>query len=168
MGALTETEIFDQMRTSFGFAIEAATDLARLPLKGHNYDKLRKNLRLIEGCCKQANTWREDTRWLTYIGLTSKCHQMAGEWLRGIKQEDGRRIKIAEGQLHPAFVMLADNLRAMQNAAEQMRTRATGRRGMILPDAQRAPHRDTRPVGYTGGLPMSAGGIILPSPEMVQ
>lgn len=162
MGALTEVEIFSRMKESFGFAIEAAEHLARYPLKGLNYDKLRKNLRLIEGCCKQANTWREDTRWLVFIQLTSECHQRAGDWLRGLKQ-NGIRIKIADGELHPAFVMLAENLRAMEQAAEQIKTKRTNRVGMILPEPLAAPHRDTRPVGFR-----RPSGLIVPGSAMVQ
>jgi len=159
MGALTEVEIFDQMNASFKQAIELADKLARLPLKGLNYHRLRTELRLIEGCCKQANCWREDTRWLVFIKLTSECHQRAGDWLRGIKMPDGHRVKINEGQLHPAFVMLAENLRGMHKAAEQIRTQRTNRVGMILPDMLPGPHRDTRPVGYTSRLilPDTAG-----------
>jgi hypothetical protein len=167
MGALTEVEIFDQMKLSFGYAIEAAEHLAKYPLKGLNYDKLRKNLRLIEGCCKQANTWREDTRWLVFIKLTSECHQRAGDWLRGIKDPStGLRIKLAAGTMHPAFVMLADNLRAMQQLADKIKTEKTNRVGMILPAPLAPPHRDTRPVGFRQMGPqrthLSAGGIIIP------
>jgi len=161
MGALTESEIFDQMNTSFRQAIELAERLAREPLKGLNYDALRKQLRLIEGCCKQANTWREDTRWLAFMTLCAECHKRAGDWLRGIPVQGGGRVKLAEGTLHPAFIMLAENLRAMHKAAEQIRTKATHRVGMILPEPLRGPHRDTRPVGFTPKV--SKGGIILPA-----
>ena len=161
MGALTEVEIFDQMDTSFRLAIELCDKLARLSLKGLNYDRFRKQLRLIEGCCKQANTWREDTRWLMFMKMMADTHQRAGDWLRGIKQPDGSRVKIAEGQLHPAFVMLADNLRAMHKAALQIRHSKTGRVGMILPTPLAPPHRDTRPVGFRTPA-VSNGGIIIP------
>lgn len=159
MGALTEAEIFDQMETSFRLAIELCGALAVLPLKGEAYDKFRRQLRLIEGCCKQANTWREDTRWLLFIRLMGETHQRAGDWLRGIKQPDGTRVKIAEGELHPAFVMLAVNLRALHECAAGIRDKATGRSGMILPDEMPGPHRDTRPVGWN----RSGAGILIPS-----
>lgn len=162
MGALTETEIFDQMKTSFRLAIELCEDLARLPLKGPTYDKFRKQLRLIEGCCKQANTWREDTRWLAFIQLMSECHRRAGDWLRGIKQADGTRLRIAPGTLHPAFEMLADNLRALFLVTERIRTEKTGRSGMILPEVMAGPHRDTRPVGFRAPLVITPGGILIP------
>ena len=166
MGALTEVEIFDQLNTSFRSAIELCDQLAISPLRGAIYDRFRRQLRLIEGCCKQANCWREDTRWLVFIRLAAECHQRAGDWLRGIPQENGQRIKIAEGQLHPAFVMLADNLRALHKLAEQIRTQKTGRIGMILPELLAAPHRDTRPVGFRA--PVSRGGILLPDHATVQ
>jgi hypothetical protein len=162
MGALTEPEIFDQMNTSFRLAIELSDKLAKLPLKGLNYDALRKQLRLIEGCCKQANCWREDTRWLAFMKITAECHQKAGDWLRGIKMPDGGRVKLSEGTLHPAFMMLADNLRAMHKAAEMIRTSRTNRLGMLLPMPMEGPHRDTRPVGFRAPQ-VSRGGIILPS-----
>ena len=41
--------------------------------------------------------------------------------------------------------------------AEDFRTKATGRVGMILPDALPAPHRDTRPVGWSPNT--TPGGI---------
>ena len=89
--------------------------------------------------------------------LMGQCHQKAGDWLRGIKMPDGNRIKIADGELHPAFVKLADNLRALLKTAENYRTKATGRSGMILPDVLRGPHRDTRPAGWA---PTSSGLLI--------
>lgn len=158
MGALTEIEIFDQLNTSFRLAIELCGDLARLPLKGPTYHCFRTQLRLIEGCCKQANTWREDTRWLIFIRLMGDTHQRAGDWLRGIKQEDGSRVKIAEGQLHPAFVMLADNLCGLHNLAEKIRTERTNRVGMILPPVMPTPPRDTRPAGWNS----TPSGLVIP------
>ena len=149
MGALTEIEIFDCMTSNLKLAIEACDALARIPLKGATYDKLRKTLRLIEGTCKQAAAWREDTRWLPLGMQMGRVHQMAGDWLRGIKMPDGTRVKITDGELHPCFVKLAENLRGLLKIAENYRTKATGRRGMILPAVGQGPHRDTRPVGWS-------------------
>lgn len=169
MGALTESEIFDQMNTSFRLAIEHCDELTKRPVGGIVYDQFRKQLRLIEGCCKQANTWREDTRWLVFIKLCSETHQRAGDWLRGIKEPSGRRVKIANGQLHPAFQMLSVNLQAMHKLSHQIRTAKTGRLGMILPTPLRGPHRDTVPVGYRAPQPnISKGGIIIPSGTTIQ
>jgi len=162
MGALTEIEIFDCLATNLRLAAEAAEKLSVRPTGGLIYDRLRRALRLVEGCCKQASTWREDTRWLTFGRQMAECHKRAGDWLRGIKQEDGTRLKIADGQLHPAFVMLADNLRNLLVLAERTRTMRTNRVGMILPKELPGPHRDTRPVGYMPAPKLSRGGIIIP------
>ena len=159
MGALTEAEIFDCMRTNFRTAIDECEYLTKRPTGGIHYDRFRKALRLIEGTCKQANCWREDTRWLPIGKMMAECHLRAGEWLRGIKQEDGSRIKIATGELHPAFAMLAENLKALMRLAEQIRFAATHRSGMILPEVLEGPHRDTRPVGWN----KSDSGILLPA-----
>ena len=164
MGALTEREIFDRLTCSFKAAAEACEDLAKLPRKGPTYVRLRAELRLIEGCCRQASAWREDTRWLQ-IGLQmAEAHKRAGDWLRGIKLPSGVRVKLAEGQIHPLFKTLSEHLRSCERIAIQYRDSATGRLGMILPRALPAPHRDTRPVGFR----RSSGGIILPSGVTLQ
>ena len=157
MGALTEPEIFDCMRTNLRTAIDCCDKLAARPTGNINYDGLRKALRLIEGCCKQACVWREDTRWLNIGKLMAAVHEHAGEWLRGIKQEDGTRVAIAKGELHPAFLMLKENLKGLMKLCDETRTKATGRSGMILPAVLPAPHRDTRPTGWA---PTSSGLLI--------
>ena len=159
MGALTEAEIFDCMRTNFRIAIDECEKLAARPVGNASYDRFRHALRLIEGTCKQANCWREDTRWLPIGKMMADVHQRAGDWLRGIKQEDGTRRALAKGQLHPAFQILAENLRALMRLSEQIRTHATHRSGMILPVPLEGPHRDTRPVGWN----KSDGGILIPT-----
>lgn len=158
MGALTETEIFDCMRENFRIAIRECEELMRRPVGGKHYDTFRKALRLIEGCCKQANCWREDTRWLPLGKHMADIHQKAGDFLRGIKGDDGIRRPLPLGQLHPAFQMLTGILTAAMKLSEQIRTQATGRIGMILPDMLPAPHRDTRPAGWN----RSTGGILIP------
>ena len=162
MGALTETEIFDRMATSLTLAAELCDQLAKIPLKGPTYNRLRTELRLIEGCCKQAAAWREDTRWLPIGRSMAECHQRAGDWLRGIKMPDGSRVKLAAGTMHPCFEMLAKNLRALKRVADDTKNKATNKLGMILPTPLAAPHRDTVPVGYRAPN-VSKGGIIIPS-----
>ena len=66
----------------------------------------------------------------------AKAHKFAGDWLRGIKQPNGARVKLAPGQIHPHFTKLASNLRAAYAKAEELRTRATNRIGPILPPAR--------------------------------
>jgi hypothetical protein len=164
MGALTETEIFDCLATNFALAAEASDALAVLPLKGQSYDKLRKALRLVEGACKQACVWREDARWLPIGQQMAECHQRAGDWLRGIKMPDGTRRRLASGELHPCFHKLAEVLRAMAKMAQELKTRATKRSGMILPQPLPGPHRDTRPVGYR----RVATGLLIPQGATLQ
>lgn len=164
MGALTEPEIFSCLAENFKLAAEHAEDLGKLPKKGPTYQKFRTELKLLEGACRQAAFWRQDSRWLK-IGLyMEECHKRAGDWLRGYKTKEGVRITHKEGTLHPLFMKLADNLRKGQAAAEQLRTKKTGRVGMILPAPLRAPHRDTRPIGWTApGERRTRGGLIVPA-----
>lgn len=157
MGQLTESEIFDCIGTNAKLAAEHCDDLARLTRKGPTYDLLRKELKLIEGACRQAAYFRQDARWLPIGLMMEEAHNRAGEWLRGVKQPMGGRRKIPEGQLHPLFVKLGDNLRALHAKMEGLRTRATGKVGMILPKPLPAPHRDTVPVGFT----RSMGGVLI-------
>lgn len=163
--ALTEVEIFDCLRTNFHLAAENCEKLAVRPKEGMIYRNLRDQLKLLEGACRQAAYWRGgDARWLK-IGLyMAEAHKRAGDWLRGIKQPDGSRTPLAPGHRHPLFMKLADNLRAAHARAEEYRTKKTGRIGPILPVAQEAPHRDTRPVHVSvpPSLQFSKGGIILP------
>lgn len=160
MGALTEIEIFDQMRTSLTLAIEQCEDLARLPAKGATYVKLRDNLRLIEGCCRQASAWREDTRWLNFAFMLGEVHKKAGDWLRGY-QHNGMRIKMAPQHIGPLFLVLANNLRGVYALTDQIKNKATGRRGMILPEMGPTPFRETRQHRVV--LPRTPGGIIIPA-----
>ena len=161
MGALTEVEIFDCMLVNLRVAVEAAEELAKHPVGDVVYDRLRQALKLVEGCCKQASTWREDTRWLELGLMMAECHKRSGNWLRGIKQEDGTRVKIANGILHPAFQMLAENLRALIKLANDTKHKATGRLGMILPAPLPGPHRDTRPVSFAG-MRQHTNGLLVP------
>lgn len=134
MGALTEREIFSCLSENFRLAAESCDELARVPAKGPVYLKLREQLKLIEGACRQAAYWRGDSRWLRVGLLMAEAHKRAGGWLRGIKDsKTGRTIKVAPGHLHPLFVMLGDNLRQARASAERLRTAATGRVGLILP-----------------------------------
>lgn len=159
MGQLTEAEIFDCLTTNFRLAAEDCDKLAVSPRKGPTYASLRDKLELVEGACRQAAAWRQDTRWLGIGMYMAKAHELSLEWLRGISAGPGRpRVKIAAGQMHPLFVKLAENLRAAEKKAMEFKNKATGKIGMILPDAQRVPLRDTTPVGWR-----RPSGLIIPS-----
>lgn len=134
MGALTEHEIFSQMTQSFALAAEACLDLASNPVKSPAYNRLRDELRLIEGCCRQASYWREDTRWLPIGLMMAECHKRAGDWLRGVKLPSGRKVALASGEMHPCFLKLSANLRMLGRAAETLRDSKPPKLGLILPD----------------------------------
>lgn len=156
MGALTEVEIFDRMLQSFKIAAECADKLAVSSRKGPTYEKLREHLALIEGCCRQASAWRSDTRWLKVGLVAAAAHEKAGGWLRGYKDPvTGLRVAFAASDHNPLFIMLANNLRQLAVVAEDIKLKATGIRGDIMPTMGPAPHRDNVPVGWRktpGGL----------------
>lgn len=150
MSDLTEFEIFDRLVTSFREAAEHCEALAlqQNRITGQRYVKLRENLMLIEGAARQAAMWRDDWRWLKIGQYAAECHKRCGDWLRF--KTRGRM-----------FLTLAENMRMMQLAAEDMRTRATGVRGPILPE-QPKYEPENRQVA------VSAGGIILPEGATLQ
>ena len=165
MGKLTEVEIFDCMRSNLRAAASLCEDLARSPVRGPNYSKLRDALKLIEGCCRQASAWREDTRWLNIGMVIAEAHKRAGGWLRGQKI-DGVKIKTAESVMQPLFRMLAENLRAIEKLTEQTKTGRTGRVGMILPEMLAPPIRTQGravTVQLPNGMKKTASGLILPA-----
>lgn len=167
MGELTEVEIFDCMYDNLRQAIGACEELATRPLKGPSYVKLRGCLKLIEGCCRQASAWREDTRWLPLGLQMDKAHRLAQEWLLGvIDPETGRRRMIPEGTKHPMFVGLGDLLKYMLTGIEALRKSKTGRTGAILPVPLPGPHRqvkDNYAVMLPAGMQQRASGLIVPS-----
>ena len=114
-----------------------------------SYDALRRDLHTIEGCCRQTSAWRGDTRWLRIGIMMGELHKKAGEWLRGYP------IPGTFGRYYPSrrlFETLSANLTAIKREADNLRTKATGRVGLILPDVLPAPLR-------TEGRPMQ---VILP------
>lgn len=133
MGALTELEIFDCLIENFRVAADCCDRLANVPQAGPTYDHLRTSLLLIEGACRQASVWREDTRWLPVGMMMHEAHIRAGDWLRGHMP---RKL----------FGMLADNLRAGQKMAEDLRDKRTNMRGIILPEMHREIRTQGRPM----------------------
>lgn len=171
MGALTEDEIFDCLAENFRLAAESCETLATNPRKGPTYRKFLAEIELIEGACRQAGYWRQDTRWMA-LGMQMKgIHERAGDWLRGIKMPNGHRVKIAAGHQHPLFQKLAEILRQHAADGETYRTQRTGKLGKIMPDV---PDAETRTQGrqmqvmLPDGMAMSRGGIIVPDHVTVQ
>ena len=166
MGALTEPEIFDCLKSNMRLAAEHCEDLAKLPQKGPTYRRLRDELQLIEGCCRQAAAWRGDSRFLPIALKMGEAHRLAGEWLRGVKVGKGPRRRLPPGQMHPMFMALAAALRALAIAVDNLRTNKTGRVGVILPASvtASAPRRVGAPVGVKlpPGMMRAPSGLILP------
>lgn len=145
MSDLTEHEIFRRLSDSFREAAEHCEALAVQinRIKGQRYVKLREHLKLIEGACRQASMWRGDSRWLQIGQFAAGCHEKCGNWLRFHTKG-------------PMFLKLAENMRMMQKAAEQMRDAATGVRGPILPELPKY-----QPVNRSVQV-RTPGGLILP------
>lgn len=141
---------------NFRKAANLCERLAREPRRGPIYTELRECLGLLEGACRQAAAWRGDARWLQIGLMMAEAHKRAGNWLRGYRNNEGYKVTLAQGHLHPLFVKLADNLRAAEAKAQEVKTKKTGKLGLILPRPLPAPHRDTRPVH------ISRSGLILP------
>lgn len=156
MTALSEQEIFACLFENARKAAEHCEQLASVPLRGPVYAALREELSLVEGACRQAAAWRDDTRWLRLGLMMAEAHKRSGAWLRTYTSKDGR------AEAHPLFLKLAENLRHLRDRAERLKSRPTGRstmtQGPILPEVQEGPHRDTKPVQV-----ITPGGIILPA-----
>ena len=151
MGALTEREIFDQMTSQLKSAVDACVHIAKHDRRGWHYDRLRKALALVAGCCRQAAYWRGDARWLNTAMVCAQAHQRTGDWLRGFKDPiSGRRIMYSKKDITDLFTAMAANLAALHNAAVDLRDKKTGKAGMILPIVKEGPHRETRPVSVDG------------------
>ena len=166
MGDLTEAEIFDRMSDSLNKAIRLCRRLSTETMKGFVYDDLRKELKLIEGCCRQAAFWRSDGRWLPLGLRIAQCHDLAGEWLRGVKDPaTGQRHKIPPGEQHPLFVMLADKLQEMLDGVEKLKTKRTGTLGPIYAKPRESGRRTGAPVAVAlpPGMMRRRSGLIAPT-----
>lgn len=141
-GALTEPEILGCLKENLRLGAENADKLAAGE-RGTVYLHFRQNLRLIDGCCRQMAGWREDTRWSPFGVKIRELQQRVGRWL--VEKQPGWRFKGAAEILRFAFAQALD-----------LETKKTGKRGIILPDAQPAPTR-------TQGRPSSMSGLILPA-----
>ena len=150
---VTEPEILSCLKENFRLAAQHCDDLAVLPARGPTYDLLRAELKACENCCRQVAWYREDTRWLRLGMMMEEAHKRAGNWLR----TDPRTT--TDNAAHPMFTRLAENLRAGMKRVTDLETQATGRLGMILPDA--AP-RAIRTQGRAMQVRKSPGGIIIP------
>jgi hypothetical protein len=143
--ATTEQDILQRLTDSLKVAAECCDKLATEPRTGANYSRLRKHLKLIEGCARQMTFWRDDARWQLLRGKAATCHEKAGDWLRSYAPR-------------MYFMKLSSALRQLHVDTERLRTQPTGRMGAILPVAPPPPSRSVHPVGWTP----SKGGILMP------
>ena len=132
-GWLTEAEIKDMWRSSMLAAASDCSLLQTLPAQGATFVRLRENLKLAEGACRQMGHWREDSRWIYLAPQLENLHQMA-------------RMMIVSHYARQLFTKLEITLRKIVAGAHDLETKKTGKVGMILPDTSRGPHRDTKPV----------------------
>ena len=167
MSDLTEAEIFDRMSDSLNRAIRLCRRLSTETMKGFVYNDLRKELKLIEGCCRQAAFWRSDGRWLPLGLCIAEAHARAGEWLRGVKDPvSGQRRKIAPGEQHPLFVKLAENLEMLLKVVGDLKTKRTNTTGPIY--AKPVVDHGRRVgapvvVALPPGMQRRRGGLIAPT-----
>jgi hypothetical protein len=127
MGHVTEAEILACLIENFRLAAGHCVDLAWAPARGPIYRMLREELKLAEGCCRQLSAYREDTRWLSVGLMMAEAHKRSLNWLL-------KHPRTVESNMaHPLFLKLGENLLAAMARAIELRDRATGRAGPILP-----------------------------------
>lgn len=136
MSALTESEIFDYLDTTFGEAAALCESLV-LNRRKPAYRKLGIALQGLQGACRQAGHWRENHEWFTYSEQIQYVRDRAGDWMRGYFPREN-------------FFMLAEALKRMRAQAKLKKDRPHGRLGQILPEPP-AAFRDTRPVQVPAG-----------------
>lgn len=157
--SLQEAEVVDRLRSSIKEAIQASKDLSVRSRMGSPYDRLRDNLVMIEGCCRQmALLYREDASWLPFGMYMAECHKRAGGWLRGYIK-NGVHIRVADGQINEMFTTLAVQLEAILAAVEIKFTAKTGRVGSILPPRPAEERRMGRPAF----APRKKSSLIIPA-----
>lgn len=144
MSDLTEQEILDCLKTNLRLSAQHCEILAAIPAQGETYEKLREELKLVEGACRQIAHWREDSRWLRLGMQMEVAHQKVWNWVR---YKHSRKL----------FLMFADNLRAALKLADTLETKATGKLGAILPEVLPL-HRENRPVQV-----VRPSGLIVPA-----
>lgn len=145
MSRLTEPEVLDRLKTAIGEAIQASKDLSIRSRYGLPYQRLRDNLVLIEGCCRQMGAFRGDASWLPFGVYMGECHKRAGGWLRGY-HHNGIHIVYTPGVINQVFVKLAQQLTAILEVVEMKSTAATGQLGPVLPETPSEERRMGRPA----------------------
>ncbi len=161
MSDINEYEVLDRMKNSILEAMDSCKTLATSWRKGPAYDRLRKNLQIIEDDCRIVAAFRLDERWLNIGMAMGAAHKYAGGWLRGytVPGPGGKRIKIRweSGKLNQMFVMLGMNLGQLYENTEKLATSKTGTMNPIV-----TPLPSERTVTRVNGYDTTEGGILLP------
>lgn len=144
--ALTEREIFDQMRSSLS---SAAADCDEIANGAALFGRMRQSLKLAEGSCRQMAEMRGDARWLTPRIYLEKAHQIARAWLHRPSVQ-GKKL----------FTGLGAALRTMLADIDKLQNQRVGRTGLILPNA--ISGRGPVDMPFRGALP-NASRLILPA-----
>jgi hypothetical protein len=146
MSALTEHECHDCLTDNLRKAIQGCNDLAFFPARGATYFNMIDQLEQIEGAARQVGHFRRDMRWQAFGYEMHRFRVRIGDALRSHVSRQ-------------AFLHMAKMMEGALEEVSKLRHAATGRIGPILPKEKRAPHRETRPVGFTP----SPGGVLLPA-----
>lgn len=133
---LQEREIFIKMQDELRNAADACDQIATRPLSGDNFIRLRKALKLVEGCCRQAAAYRMDTRWNEPGFKMNQAAKMARKWLHYPSVESKK-----------LFYGLAAALRQVRLDIMILETAKTGKTGDIV-----VPTYIPAPVRSPGGL----------------
>lgn len=161
----TELELLDWLKTNLRQAIEHCAVLAHHPFRGFIYDTFRKELLAIESACTRLAYHRlSDARWLTIGLMMGETHKKAGNWLRSARSKDSSK------RVHPLFLKLSDNLKALHAKVVELETKKTGIIGPILPAPLPAPHRPPSVQvhkGYEFSDRRSKGGIVIPNGAII-
>ncbi len=126
MQTLSDKEQFELIRENLRLAAEDAMSISRDIPTGMHYISLRKHLLAAEEACRAIMWLREDARWSEFSLLFPKCVEISRRWLSPLSVE-GKKV----------FYKMAESIGWLLAYAEDMRTRKTGIKGMILPQVGR-------------------------------
>lgn len=152
MPNLSENEIFDCLMTNFRLAGENCIILSDMKGKGKHYTELRKQLKLIEGCCTQISRLRLDYRWLPIGNQIGKAIDLSGSWIRKYRYKDDKF-------LYELFMGLAEFMAFGYSFTKSLKDEKTNTSNPILPE-----YMDTSTPRSQSSTSMriSHGGIIIP------
>lgn len=139
--------------------------LAISPYKGKAYDDFWNEIESLVGCCRQAAAWRQDARWYTFEEWLIGVRMRSGRWLRGVKVGPGPSLRIPQNEIQTLFLRVAHKLAGKFAEINDMRDKATGRLGMILPKPVETfrETRQHRVADLPQAMRKAPSGLIVPS-----